>query len=198
MTWGDALRSIGVGIFNSIIEAMSRMAAEFVVKQVIIRGAMIATHALGLLLQAKAMAIAAVNAVITFAKWIPGAIAASIGSYGAAAVIGTAAVAAVLGGLYAAGTFAEGGYTGPGNKYEPAGLVHRGEFVMDAETTQRVGVSRLEAMQKGEVMMDYGAGGQHITVYNVWSEAELHDRLLNSARGERTIVAHMSKNQHLV
>lgn len=33
--------------------------------------------------------------------------------------------------------FAEGGYTGDGGKYEPAGTVHRGEFVFDKETTAR-------------------------------------------------------------
>lgn len=31
-----------------------------------------------------------------------------------------------------AGGFAEGGYTGPGGKYEPAGVVHRGEYVQPA------------------------------------------------------------------
>lgn len=38
----------------------------------------------------------------------------------------------------AAGTgFAAGGYTGDGKKYEPAGTVHKGEFVFDAETTRK-------------------------------------------------------------
>lgn len=31
--------------------------------------------------------------------------------------------------------FASGGYTGAGGKYEPAGIVHKGEFVFDAYTT---------------------------------------------------------------
>lgn len=33
--------------------------------------------------------------------------------------------------------FATGGYTGSGGKYEPAGIVHRGEVVLDAATVQR-------------------------------------------------------------
>ena len=37
----------------------------------------------------------------------------------------------------AAGGFASGGYTGDGGKYEPAGIVHKGEFVMTKEQTQR-------------------------------------------------------------
>jgi hypothetical protein len=33
--------------------------------------------------------------------------------------------------------FAEGGYTGDGGKYQPAGTVHRGEFVINAEKTRQ-------------------------------------------------------------
>jgi hypothetical protein len=35
--------------------------------------------------------------------------------------------------------FAAGGYTGQGGKYEPAGVVHRGEFVIPSETVARLG-----------------------------------------------------------
>jgi hypothetical protein len=35
--------------------------------------------------------------------------------------------------------FATGGFTGYGGKYEPAGIVHRGEYVIDAGTVGRVG-----------------------------------------------------------
>lgn len=38
-------------------------------------------------------------------------------------------------------TFATGGYTGDGGKYEPAGIVHRGEFVVPKETVQAFGPS---------------------------------------------------------
>jgi SLT domain-containing protein len=39
--------------------------------------------------------------------------------------------------------FASGGYTGPGGKYQPAGIVHAGEFVMPQEAVQRIGVRNL-------------------------------------------------------
>lgn len=35
--------------------------------------------------------------------------------------------------------YANGGYTGAGGKYDPAGIVHRGEYVMDAETVRKAG-----------------------------------------------------------
>ena len=40
------------------------------------------------------------------------------------------------------GIFAEGGYTGHGGKYEPAGIVHKGEYVIDAETTKSLGLNK--------------------------------------------------------
>ena len=47
-----------------------------------------------------------------------------------------------------------GGYTGHGGKYEPAGVVHRGEFVFTKESTSRIGVNNLYRMMRG-----YAAGG---------------------------------------
>ena len=49
---------------------------------------------------------------------------------------------------------AVGGYTGDGGKYEPAGVVHRGEFVFTKESTSRIGVSNLYRLMRG-----YASGG---------------------------------------
>lgn len=50
------------------------------------------------------------------------------------------------------------GFTGRGNKYEPAGIVHKGEFVFTKEATKRIGVANLyelmNSAQKG-----YADGG---------------------------------------
>lgn len=56
------------------------------------------------------------------------------------------------------GFFAEGGYTGNGGKYEPAGVVHRGEYVLSKEATQRIGVSNLEALHSA-AKRGYASGG---------------------------------------
>lgn len=50
--------------------------------------------------------------------------------------------------------FAGGGYTGSGGKFEPAGVVHRGEFVFTQEATSRIGVNNLYRMMRG-----YANGG---------------------------------------
>src|SRR5699024_3007177 len=52
------------------------------------------------------------------------------------------------------GWFATGGYTGDGGKYEPAGTVHKGEFVMNKEATKRIGVDNHYRMMRG-----YASGG---------------------------------------
>lgn len=52
------------------------------------------------------------------------------------------------------GMFANGGYTGDGGKYEAAGTVHRGEFVMTKEATKRIGVNNLYKLMRG-----YASGG---------------------------------------
>ncbi|NBM98598.1 phage tail tape measure protein [Proteus sp. G2660] len=54
--------------------------------------------------------------------------------------------------------FAEGGYTGVGGKYDPAGVVHKGEFVFTKEATQRLGVDNLyRLMDAGK--RGYASGG---------------------------------------
>ncbi|QIM63129.1 phage tail tape measure protein [Pasteurellaceae bacterium Orientalotternb1] len=42
--------------------------------------------------------------------------------------------------------WSSGGYTGNGGKYEPAGIVHRGEYVMTKEATARLGVANLNRL----------------------------------------------------
>lgn len=61
----------------------------------------------------------------------------------------------LLGGLFG---FAEGGWTGPGGKHEPKGVVHGDEFVFSKKATRRIGVANLDAMHRG-ALKGYAAGG---------------------------------------
>ncbi|WP_265519488.1 tape measure protein [Nitratireductor luteus] len=47
--------------------------------------------------------------------------------------------------------FARGGYTGHGGKYQPAGVVHRGEYVLNQEATRRIGVPALDTLNSARV-----------------------------------------------
>lgn len=44
--------------------------------------------------------------------------------------------------------YASGGYTGNGGKFEPKGVVHGGEFVLNKQATKNAGVGNLYALQK--------------------------------------------------
>jgi len=71
--------------------------------------------------------------------------------FGIGVALATALSAVMLGAFVAsksqaasAAGFADGGYTGDaigGGKYEPAGTVHRGEYVLNKETTDRLGLA---------------------------------------------------------
>ncbi|PDS97517.1 hypothetical protein CO659_12695 [Rhizobium sp. S9] len=67
--------------------------------------------------------------------------------------IGAGGGGGILAGLGSLLGFADGGYTGNGGKNEPAGIVHKGEYVLDAETTKRIGVRNLKKLQ------GYASGG---------------------------------------
>lgn len=68
--------------------------------------------------------------------------------------------------------FASGGYTGPGGKYQPAGIVHKGEYVFDQASTNRIGVSQLETLRNGQPLdatlgrTGFGTGVQNVNSDN--------------------------------
>lgn len=87
---------------------------------------------------------------------------ASLAGTGVGIAVATALSAAMVAAFIAAKAtaisasgFAEGGYTGDGGKYQEAGVVHKGEFVIDKETTQKLGL-RNKSMQDFE-----GVIGEH-------------------------------------
>lgn len=63
----------------------------------------------------------------------------------------------------ASGSYADGGFTGRGGKYEPAGVVHRGEYVIPKEqVNQRTGLpfaNALGQLQRGTPGPGYARGG---------------------------------------
>lgn len=95
--------------------------------------------------------------------------AALLGDGPLAGFFGTKGVGGSMGGLFgmftggfggsgltpgSGGLYASGGYTGPGGKYQPAGTVHKGEYVFDQDAVRRIGLKNLEAMHRG-----YASGG---------------------------------------
>ena len=180
-TWGQAFAQVAKSIIASIIKIILQWIISMTLLAVLKR----------IFGTTDKMAAAS-----SAAAWAPAAIAASTASFGAAAAAGATAfgVALVSGtalavGMSAAGAgFSEGGYTGAGGKYQPAGMVHRGEFVFDAGSVSRIGVPALEAMRGnaagggGGAAPSVNVGGPKITMVNVNSREEMR-QVLQSSEG---------------
>lgn len=137
--------------------------------------------------QALALIEIAVNSAVAISK------AAAAGNGVATALTVAAAVVALAGGFaqaraqaQAAAGFAHGGYTGDGGKFEPAGIVHRGEFVITKEKTQKFRPI-LEAIHTGRnPMLVKGFSDGVMVSNNKGMEARL-DRIEKAIRGQKGI-----------
>lgn len=61
-------------------------------------------------------------------------------------------------GGFVGGDFATGGYTGDGGKFTPAGIVHKGEYVITKEATSRIGLDYLNYLNYGRRGFANGGG----------------------------------------
>lgn len=74
------------------------------------------------------------------------------------AILGLVAQIQMLKNQLASGNYASGGYTGRGGKYEPAGVVHRGEYVVPKSmVNQSTGLPYMNAL--GAIARGYSGGG---------------------------------------
>lgn len=113
-----------------------------------------------------------------------------------------AVVMAAVMGLTAAATggFAEGGYTGDGGKFEPAGVVHKGEYVMPANMVRHYGVDYLDAMRSGKMANSGRAGNVNVAAPNVKviMVVDMHAaaiEAMNSDAGEQVLIQKVRKNR---
>jgi hypothetical protein len=148
----ETLQLLGIGtIEGATIASEAAKASAVVGAESVKTGAKLATDATStastLASLGTVMAANLAAAAETLASWAPAALVASIGSFGAAAVVGGAALIAAFALING---FSEGGYTGPGGVNEFAGAVHKGEVVWSQADIRRAGgVSTVEAMRKG-------------------------------------------------
>jgi lambda family phage tail tape measure protein len=123
-------------------------------------------------------------------------------------------IGSFIAGLFGGGGFAAGGYTGPGGRYEPAGVVHRGEYVFSAPAVRSLGVGLLEGLHRASSgggfgptgprlayadggLVDLpaagGGGAQSVRIVNVVDPA-LAGEYLSSPAGERAILNVLGRN----
>lgn len=85
------------------------------------------------------------------------------------------------------GLYDVGGYTGPGGRLQPAGTVHRDEYVFSSPAVRSIGVSRLDRMHKAaKAGRGFDDGG--------WTGGGLDDRPGSQARSQRAFEFHQTNH----
>lgn len=170
-TWGQALQQIEVSFLQAIIQQIVEMGVRWVMTHIIMRGAMLVTHTLGSLLGWNQVTETNSQEAAKAPGLAANAASASVGSYGGSAIAGAIAAVAAIGLITAAalGAFDVGGYTGSGSKYDVAGVVHRGEYVMSAASVNRIGLPTLEALHSGDSSAIASGGSPQVHVH-MWPD----------------------------
>ncbi|MBP6096145.1 MAG: tape measure protein [Methyloversatilis sp.] len=87
----------------------------------------------------------------------------------------------------ASGSFAVGGYTGPGGKYEPAGVVHAGEYVLRQEVVRQRGMrGLLDSLNRdgARALRGYATGGAVTSIRTSGSVSPVRDGLSDMKKAE--------------
>lgn len=108
--------------------------------------------------------------------------------------IGSATAADVSGAGGGLMFLADGGYTGPGGKYDVAGIVHRGEYVVNADATKRLGRGFLDRLNGfadgGYVGSDKGPAGLGMGGMNLNIETRGVDiEVVEARQNEMSLIA---------
>lgn len=91
--------------------------------------------------------------------------------------------------------FASGGYTGDGGKYTPAGVVHRGEYVITKEATSRLGVGFLNHLNYGRGYANGGSVGSiPSTSYKPMAGGSISVKVINNGEPVNANVEKRQRN----
>ena len=99
--------------------------------------------------------------------------------------------------------FDEGGFTGIGGKYTPAGIVHKGEYVITEEATARLGRGFLDHLNYGSVRRGFANGGGvgvprlPTMAYQPKSSGNIAVKVINNGEPMDATVSQQSKNGQL-
>jgi len=206
MTVGEAFVNLGTTMASSVLKSLSDIAAQWLVTQAIqllgidlLTTKTVAAEGIKTAAKVTADGIATASsltatattttaqvtaATTTLSAWLPAALVASIGSFGAAAVVGGAALVAAFALIKG---FEDGGYTGDGASDAVAGIVHKGEYVFTKAQTQAIGVGRLAQIaangyEDGGLVTIPGLKTEGVT--NIQTAARL-DKAVDSYGGDR-------------
>jgi len=198
MTRGQALRSIANSILNEVISAIVQMGVRWLLTQAIMAIG-------GRSIMAAAMAASAPIAAAQALIWTPAAVMATIGTLGAAAVAAPGFIGAAEAMSLGLAAFDTGGYTGAGGVHEPAGIVHKGEYVFSQAAVNRIGVPVLDAMHNNAAGSGAaGAAGAvvsnktNLAVYGFTDPNQMMEHFHKSDAHEAYVVDVMARNAHKI
>jgi hypothetical protein len=205
--WHDAIRNIYNSIVTELVQSFVHMAVQWVMQHMVMAAVSQLFHLGEAALQTMGTAITTANATTRISAHAATAAAGAAASQSSIPYVGpelalaemAIMLAAVLA-LSASGGFASGGYTGDGGKYEVAGVVHRGEFVMPQETVSRVGLGNLEAIKNGRSPStgapSIASAHQNVSVYSFTDPNQMANHLQRNSDHEKWVVDVMSRNIH--
>lgn len=159
---GDALGNVARQAVAGLISSLVKLGIQYTLNAAL--GQSISTAA-----AASTIATTTAVAAESAAAWAPAAALASLATLGtnaaaaSAGILTTIGIAESVSALSAVPGFMSGGYTGDMPTDKIAGVVHGGEFVMDAAATNRIGVANLEAIRSGASGLSGGRSGSTVS-----------------------------------
>lgn len=140
----ETMNNVAQSILTNIISAIIKMGIQWAATQLMM-------SVIGDTMKKKEELTNAESAAVIASEWATAATYVSTATMGGAVAAGESALLTALAtnqGLAFAG-YADGGYTGNGDKYDPAGIVHKGEYVFTQDDVKRIGLNNLEMMHRG-------------------------------------------------
>ena len=140
----ETMNNVAQSILTNIISAIIKMGIQWAATQLMM-------SIIGDTMKKKEEVANAESAAVIAAEWATAATYVATATMGGAVAAGESALLTALAtnqGLAFAG-YADGGYTGNGDKYDPAGIVHKGEYVFTQDDVKRIGLNNLEMMHRG-------------------------------------------------
>lgn len=184
---GESLKNVAKQALSQLIASFVKLGIQYLVNAALANTAMATTSA-----------VSVAAATTTAAAWAPAAAMVSLASFGAnsaPANIGMLSTFALSKTLSTLGGFMDGGFTGNGARDQIAGFVHGKEFVMDAQSTARIGVGNLNALMNGTLEPSDVAAKTNTTSTGRSGAAQVSIQIINQGTAKDFQVEQLSEQE---
>ena len=200
----ETMISVSQSIATDLISAIIKMGVQWVATQLMMDAVSEGS--------ADAMMKASLDRATALAMaWATPASFVSIATEGQADIIAMEGISAVVAQAKLLASlskgYADGGFTGAGGKYEPAGIVHKGEYVFTQEDVRRLGLGNLDALHNGANSVINNTSnvynppaetsGNTVSIVNV-VDPSMVKSFLSTAEGQNAILNTIKSNPRLI